>query len=91
MKNNIRERVIDLLEQADGQANNDIPSLDMIVDYLIKNGIIPVVNCNDCKYYKPYVKPVEDFDGECIARECETDENEFCSYGERMDGETNDR
>ena len=85
MKNNIRERLIDLLEQADGQANNDIPSLEMIVDYLIKNGIVPVVKCKDCKYYKPYVKPVEDFDGECIARECETDENEFCSYGARKD------
>ena len=36
MKNNIRQRLIDLLEQADGQANNDIPSLEMIADYLEK-------------------------------------------------------
>lgn len=40
MKNNIRERLIDLLEQADGQVNNDIPSLEMIADYLIANGVI---------------------------------------------------
>ena len=86
--NDMRERLIDLLEQADGQANNDIPSLEIIADYLIKNGIVPVVKCKDCKYYKPYVKPVEDFDGECIVRESETDENESCSYEVRKNGET---
>lgn len=44
---------------------------------------VKLVRCKDCKCYKPYDKPVEDFDGRCIIRECETDENEFCSYGER--------
>lgn len=48
-----------------------------------KSDFVEVVRCKDCKHYKPYAKPVEDFDGECIVRECETDENEFCSYGER--------
>ena len=51
MKNNIRERLIDLLEQADGQVNNDIPSLEMIADYLIANDVVPVVMCKDCKYH----------------------------------------
>ena len=45
-----------------------------------KSNFVEVVRCKDCKYYKPYNKPVEDFDGECIVRECETDETEFCSY-----------
>ena len=44
---------------------------------------VPVVRCKDCKHYKAYSKPVEDFDGRCTARGCETDEPEFCSYGER--------
>lgn len=39
--------------------------------------------CKECKHYKAYSKPIEDFDGFCVARECETDETEFCSYGER--------
>lgn len=43
--------------------------------------VVEVVRCKGCKHYKPYANPVEDFDGECIVRECETDENEFCSYG----------
>ena len=62
--------------QAILEALRKVPSAD----------VAEVVRCKDCKHYKPYVKPVEDFDGECIVRECETDENEFCSYGERMDG-----
>jgi hypothetical protein len=45
--------------------------------------VVPVVRCKDCKFYEPYKKPVEDFDGECIARDCETDETDFCNYGER--------
>lgn len=48
-----------------------------------KADFVEVVRCKDCKHYKPYDKPVEDFDGKCTVRECETDENEFCSYGER--------
>ena len=59
--------------------------------------VAEVVRCKDCKHYKPYVKPVEDFDGECIVRESETDEDEFCEVvakaiedGDisRIDGET---
>lgn len=42
-----------------------------------------VVRCKDCEYYEPYSKPVEDFDGRCIIRECETDENDFCNYGRK--------
>jgi hypothetical protein len=45
--------------------------------------VVPVVRCKDCKFYEPYKKPVEDFDGECIARDCEADETDFCNYGER--------
>jgi hypothetical protein len=45
--------------------------------------VVPVVRCKDCKFYEPYKKPVADFDGDCIARDCETDETDFCNYGER--------
>lgn len=40
-----------------------------------------IVKCKYCEFYIPYEKPVEDFDGRCSARCCETDEEEFCSYG----------
>ena len=45
--------------------------------------LAPVVRCKDCVNYKPYAKPVEDFDGFCEIREGETDDYEFCSYGKR--------
>ena len=41
---------------------------------------VRVVRCKDCPSFKPYPKPVEDFDGFCIQRGFETDEKEFCSY-----------
>ena len=40
MQNDIRDRLANLLYEADGQVNNDIPSLEMIADYLIANGVI---------------------------------------------------
>lgn len=45
--------------------------------------IVKVVRCKDCVHYEPYQKPVEDFDGACFARCCETDEQDFCNYGKR--------
>lgn len=49
--------------------------------------VVKVVRCKDCKHFHPYIKPVEDFEGWCIARERETDEPEYCSYGKRKDDE----
>lgn len=34
-----RERLLNMLEQAPGQANSEIYSMDEIVDYLIANGV----------------------------------------------------
>ena len=43
--------------------------------------VVEVVRCKYCEHYRPYPKPVEDFDGRCWIRGHETDEMEFCSYG----------
>ena len=40
MKNNIRERLIELLEEAEGQVNNEYPTVEMVADYLIENDVI---------------------------------------------------
>lgn len=47
-------------------------------------GVQPVkcVKCKDCAFYKPYPKPVEDFDGLCtVTQSQETDEDRYCSWG----------
>ena len=49
---------------------------------------VPVVRCRECKWFKPYQKPVEDFDGRCVVHMCETDEEEYCSIGRRKDNAT---
>ena len=55
--------------------NNNIPSAD----------VVEVVKCKDCVHYEPHQKPVEDFDGRCFARSCETDECDFCNYGKKKE------
>lgn len=84
MQNDIMDRLIELLEEAEGQVNNDVPSLKMIADHLIENDVVPVVRCKDCKYrYAPTrcalwygtVNDQEYF--------VERGEDFYCSYGER--------
>ena len=41
-----------------------------------------VVRCKNCRFFDSYDK-VEDFDGQCVVRDCETDKEEFCSYGNK--------
>lgn len=57
----------------------DIPAAD----------VVKPVKCKNCHYYIPYEKPVEDFDGRCDARGCETDEEEYCSYSTNGNLKTN--
>ena len=59
--------------------------LELAVGLLLKAptvDAVEVVRCKDCKFYSPYDKPVEDFDGRCLWYG-ETDEDEYCSYAER--------
>lgn len=49
--------------------------------------VVEVVRCKDCQYFRPY-EEVEDFDGECIAHEIETDKTEFCSIGCKTKGKS---
>ena len=62
-----RDRLIELIEQAEGQINNDMPSIEQIADYLLANGVIvPPCKVGDTVYY------VDDF----------TEETEECKvYG----------
>lgn len=40
MQNDMRDRLIDLLYEAEGQVNNDYPTVEQIADHLIANGVI---------------------------------------------------
>ena len=49
---------------------------------------VPVVRCKDCKYYKqnPWIKE-ENMMCMCWRNWLATDPDDFCSYGERREGE----
>ena len=58
------------------------------VDLLPKD-MVPVVRCEDCKYWKSYGGSMKYY-GECegTSKEEMWGEDDFCSHGERKDGET---
>lgn len=51
MQNAMRDRLVDLLYEAEGQVNNDYPTVEMIADYLIASGVIvPPCKVGDTVY-----------------------------------------
>lgn len=52
MQNDMRDRLVDLICDAEEQVNNDYPTVEMIADYLVaKNVVVLPCNCNDIVYY----------------------------------------
>ena len=59
MKNNTRDRLIDLIRQSHcvevwDYYNDDFKEPDPVeelADHIIKNDVVPVVRCKDCKYH----------------------------------------
>lgn len=48
---NDRDKLIELIEQAEGLKNNDFPSVEEIADYLLANGVIvPPCKAEDILY-----------------------------------------
>ena len=85
MVNKMKDRLKQLLRDA-----NITWETAKIADRLIENGVVCIsCECKDCICYEPYNKPVKDFDGYCVARGCETDETDFCNYGEKKEGINN--
>lgn len=80
--NAVREKMVELIKQI------VIPFwAGQIADHLISNDVVPVVRCKDCLYYetgKDYMPYCNHPDGGIADYPRESD---FCSYGERKDGE----
>ena len=50
-----RDRLIELIEQAEGLKNNDFPSVEEIADHLLASGVIvPPCKVGDVVYYIPF-------------------------------------
>lgn len=48
--------------------------------------VVEVVRCKDCEHFKAYSDPLKGFYGQCLVRECNIGETDFCSYGVRKEG-----
>ena len=89
-----RDRLIELIQNSvDGCARH---WAEIIADYLLANGVIVPVRCKDCKYWDENVfDPVFRLKyGKCKCEHWEnydsyyeTDETDFCSYGELKERE----
>lgn len=79
-----------------GECNHDEPCERLIFAFTVAEPVdaVEVVRCKDCKHYQ-YNKaygticnhPELEFDVECYAHWLNTKPDDFCSYGERRDGE----
>lgn len=64
--------------------------IEKVSQILYDKGCRSIIYCKDCTFFRPYDK-VEDFDGVCLARECETDKTDFCNWGTAEEKDTNRR
>ena len=86
---NAREKLVELLTEFYGSdpVYYGVDAL-AIAEHLIGNDVKPVVRCKDCKYYeihKPKVLENCERNGYIIPMK----PDDFCSYGERKDGDGN--
>ena len=73
---NTREKLIELILSAMPPCYSDVFATQ-IADHLIANDVVSVVRCEDCKHH------YENDDFICIG----VKDDDFCSYGERREGE----
>lgn len=87
MQNDMRDRLINLIRQSHcvdvwDYDNDDFMQpnpIETLADYLIKNDVVPVVHCKDCKHLM-----FSDCYGECSRSYMGiVSPNDYCSYGER--------
>ena len=88
-------KYVDRIDISYGTDIDDIIfELEKIIHKQPTADVVEVVRCKDCFSYQKdkelakanYLDPEK----YCALLICEIDKNGFCSYGERMDGETND-
>lgn len=79
------EQLIKLLEEAPGQANNEVYSFAEIADHLIANGVTIPVRCKNCAFWSDGVAGCTDHVKICTIGFYMIGENGFCSFGEIKD------
>ena len=78
----MREKLIDLLYGAEGLVNNELPTIEMVADYLISKGVTIPVYCRDCKWWHD-LKCTNINGAHCLVM----NEYWFCRSGERKNND----
>ena len=76
----------DAIDQMGFQFVEEIVSILRIIEKQPTADVVEVVICKDCELYKAYSDPLKGFYGQCLVRECDIGENDFCSYGIKKEG-----
>ena len=75
---------LDAFKMEDFRHCLDCDSIMQVIKYAPTIDAVPVVRCKDCKYlHEADFKYVQ----HCVLNEHQVDADDFCSYGERKDGE----
>ena len=80
----IKEKLIDLLT---GYSLDTYEDVQYVADELIAKGAVPVVRCKDCFWFMAEAGCPLSKSGYFKRGKPLPHENDFCSYGERKDGE----
>ncbi|MBR2388263.1 MAG: hypothetical protein IKB02_05790 [Clostridia bacterium] len=65
------------------EVDDSVPNVATAVDF------VEVVRCKDCKHWKRNVGFADSPNGHCFCHEIDTNGFDFCSYGERSEGNDN--
>ena len=86
------EKLIELMRSFENKCNSIVPDKNGLAECLMANDVVPVVRCKDCKSWKCLREdrglckhPTFTLDDDTIDPLTEPDD--FCSYGERKDGD----
>ena len=83
MANEMRDRLVELLNVAVGDSNITDNEVKIVADYLLTNDVVPVVRCKDCKWlYKPSLLCTHKRN-RVFNTGIKRDFNCYCNYGER--------
>ncbi len=80
MQNDMRNRLANLLYEAEGKVNNEYPTVEMVAEHLIANDVVPVLRCKECKNYEHMSCNNQYF---CNRFGGYVTENDYCSRCER--------
>ena len=75
----MNKKLVVLLRHFENKYTSVVPDKEGLAESLIANDVVPVVRCKGCISHK--------LNGRCALLDIVMGGNDFCSYGERREGE----